>query len=267
MPTAVRNPCSTGPTGQASAPSKSISPDANPRVPSLSFKRRSAKPFGPPSTSRGRDEATQTSGPLRTPFDAGGQEELAGVGHRAEPLLPGDPVGHPVPRGHGQAHVCADVGTTLDFGQELRATGGRGIDRIHQRRQEPVPHGRVGIAAQRPGQSDGAGGRTGVPGLPFERQQIEERGLLVGGAGTIGQGHQPAGPHCSAGPLVGGVEIDRLGPAADPVPPGQFGQVGPLLVPGSRRADHAGHVPCERGCPHLQISESIGGQSARQERP
>ncbi len=52
-PTAVRNPSSTGPTGQASAPSKSISPEASPRVPSLSLRRRRANPLGRPSSSRG----------------------------------------------------------------------------------------------------------------------------------------------------------------------------------------------------------------------
>ncbi len=52
-PTAVLKPSSTGPIGYATAPEKSISPDAMPRVPSLSFKRRIVNPFGTPSTSRG----------------------------------------------------------------------------------------------------------------------------------------------------------------------------------------------------------------------
>ena len=63
-PTAVRKPCSTGPTGQATAPSKSISPDARPRVPSLSFSRRNANPFGDPSSVRG---TTNDPSPLVPP--------------------------------------------------------------------------------------------------------------------------------------------------------------------------------------------------------
>ena len=67
MPTAVRNPCSTGPTGQASAPSKSISPEASPRVPSLSLSRRTAKPLGRPSTSRGTTKLPSPRVPAGAP--------------------------------------------------------------------------------------------------------------------------------------------------------------------------------------------------------
>ena len=106
-----------------------------------------------------------------------------------------------------------------------------------------------------------------MPGLALERQEVEEGGLLVGRARRARQRHEPAGPDPVAGPVVGGVELDRLRPPADRVPPGELGQVGPLLVPGGRRPDDAGHVPGEGGRPGLEGGEPAGRQVAGQQAP
>ena len=67
--TATWNPSATGPMGQPSAPSKSISADAMARVPSLSFKRRIRKPFGVvPSTLRGTRKQPRPRVPPTAPL-------------------------------------------------------------------------------------------------------------------------------------------------------------------------------------------------------
>ncbi len=52
-PAAILKPSSSAPIGYATAPSKTISPVASARVPSLSLSLRIVKPFGLPSTVRG----------------------------------------------------------------------------------------------------------------------------------------------------------------------------------------------------------------------
>jgi hypothetical protein len=67
IPTAVRNPSSIDPIGQASAPSKSISPEAMPRVPTFSLSRRSEKPFGAPPMRRGTTKQPSPAVPSGAP--------------------------------------------------------------------------------------------------------------------------------------------------------------------------------------------------------
>ena len=63
-------------SGTRSAPAKSISPDAMPRVPSFSFSRRSAKPLGAPSSTRGIAKHPRPRVPAR-PSHAGRHEDCS----------------------------------------------------------------------------------------------------------------------------------------------------------------------------------------------
>ena len=205
----------------------------------------------------GDHETAEPPCPGARAVDAGGEEELARVGHRAEPLLPRDAI-RAVALRHGTAHVRPYVGTALDLGEELRPAHGGRVGRIHQGWEEALADAVVGHPTERPGQADGAGRRARMTGLPFEGEQVQQGGLLECRARGPRQRDEPARPHGTTGDVVGGVERHRLGPPADAVVAGELGQVGPLLVAHSSRADDTGHVQGERGRPFFQPCEAPG---------
>ena len=220
----VRMPRPSSPTRTAQAPSSSISDDAFERLPSLSFRRCSRKSLRVPSSStRGTRKQVRPASVL------GEHEEDVAHRRRAEPLVPGEPVGvarRSGPPGSATARVvlartseppCFSVMPMPAISPALSAIGdSTGVVRARGEARHPA-RGHVGSAA-----SAGAGGirhrdRAAVAGLDL-RPHDEAGGAAHVGAAAGGAGPRLGGEAVADGHLeqavAGRVELDLVDPVA-----------------------------------------------------
>ena len=131
----------------------------------------------------------------------GGDEELVGIGDRAEPFLPVQPPGRAV---RDRLHpVRADVGPAVPLREELRSTLRQVVVGLEQRREEALAQLVGGVGPERADEPRRADDRTGMAALSRVREEVEERGLLRRGGPDDSRG-----PYSPPGPVVGGIELD-----------------------------------------------------------
>ena len=198
-PAAILKPSSSAPIGYASAPSKTISPVASARVPSLSLSLRIVKPFGSPVDRARHEEAADAARPFRRAIRPRRDGELVGVRDRAEPLLAVQPPGVAVP--HRTREVRAHVRAAVLLGEELRPALTGVVVGLEQRRQEALAQLVGAVQTERADQPRRARDRARVAALSSVREQEEEPCLLE----RLG-GEDPRRPHGSPGLRVRGME-------------------------------------------------------------
>ena len=149
------------------------------------------------------EEARDPRGAGRRTVGTSRDDELVGIGDRAEPLLAREPPRLAVTRRRDR--VGADVRAALPLGQELRAALRAVVVALEERRQEPFAQLVGGVSAQRPHEAGRADDGAGVPALAGVGQEVEEGSLLV-----RRRRDDARRPHRSPGDLVRRIEDDPV---------------------------------------------------------